>query len=220
MKIKKITTLGILCSLAVITNLLISFPIIPLVSFLRYDPKDIIIVIGGFIYGPLSAMIMSVLTSLIEVFYRNAGGNILIDILMNVISTCSLACVAAYFYKKEHSRKGAIKGLIIGAVLSIAIMCLWNYIVTPIYYGMPREVVAALIVPGILPFNLIKNAINVLVVIYLYKPLVDLLRRNNLANGSEGKVGIAFLIFVIFQNVCIDFSLFLTHNLKGQNILL
>ncbi len=198
MKIKKITTLGILCSLAVITNLLISFPIIPLVSFLRYDPKDIIIVIGGFIYGPLSAMIMSVLTSLIEVFYRNAGGNILIDILMNVISTCSLACVAAYFYKKEHSRKGAIKGLIIGAVLSIAIMCLWNYIVTPIYYGMPREVVAALIVPGILPFNLIKNAINVLVVIYLYKPLVDLLRRNNLANGSEGKVGIAFLIFVIF----------------------
>ena len=198
MKIKKITTIGVLCSLAVITNLLISFPIIPLVSFLRYDPKDIIIVIGGFIYGPLSAMIMSVLTSLIEVFYRNAGGNILIDILMNVISTCSLACVAAYFYKKEHSRKGAIKGLIIGAVLSIAIMCLWNYIVTPIYYGMPREVVAALIVPGILPFNLIKNAINVLVVIYLYKPLVDLLRRNNLANGSEGKVGIAFLIFVIF----------------------
>lgn len=198
MKIKKITTLGILCSLAVITNLLISFPIIPLVSFLRYDPKDIIIVIGGFIYGPLSAMIMSVLTSLIEVFYRNAGGNILIDILMNVISTCSLACVAAYFYKKEHSRKGAIKGLIIGAVLSIAIMCLWNYIVTPIYYGMPREVVAALIVPGILPFNLIKNAINVLVVIYLYKPLVDLLRRNNLANSDEGKVGLAFIIFVVF----------------------
>ena len=198
MKIKKITTLGILCSLAVITNLLISFPIIPLVSFLRYDPKDIIIVIGGFIYGPLSAMIMSVLTSLIEVFYRNAGGNILIDILMNVISTCSLACVAAYFYKKEHSRKGAIKGLIIGAVLSIAIMCLWIYIVTPIYYGMPREVVAALIVPGILPFNLIKNAINVLVVIYLYKPLVDLLRRNNLANSDEGKVGLAFIIFVVF----------------------
>ena len=198
MKIKKITTLGILCSLAVITNLLISFPIIPLVSFLRYDPKDIIIVIGGFIYGPLSAMIMSVLTSLIEVFYRNAGGNILIDILMNVISTCSLACVAAYFYKKEHSRKGAIKGLIIGAVLSIAIMCLWNYIVTPIYYGMPRDVVAALIVPGILPFNLIKNAINVLIVIYLYKPLVNLLRRNNLANSDEGKVGLAFIIFVVF----------------------
>lgn len=198
MKIKKITTLGILCSLAVITNLLISFPIIPLVSFLRYDPKDIIIVIGGFIYGPLSAMIMSVLTSLIEVFYRNAGGNILIDILMNVISTCSLACVAAYFYKKEHSRKGAIKGLIIGAVLSIALMCLWNYIVTPIYYGMPREVVAALIVPGILPFNLIKNAINVLIVIYLYKPLVNLLRRNNLANSDEGKVGLAFIIFVVF----------------------
>ena len=58
--------------------------------------------------------------------------------------------------------------------------------------------VAALIVPGILPFNLIKNAINVLIVIYLYKPLVNLLRRNNLANSDEGKVGLAFIIFVVF----------------------
>lgn len=198
MNIKKLTTLGILCALAIVANLVISFPIIPSVAFLKYDPKDIIIVIGGFIYGPLASMGMSLITSLIEVFYRNAGGNILIDVLMNVISTCSLACIAAYFYKKGHSRKGAIKGLIFGALVSVAIMCLWNYIVTPIYYGMPRDVVAALIVPGILPFNLIKNAINVLIVIYLYKPLVNLLRRNNLANSDEGKVGLAFIIFVVF----------------------
>ncbi|MEI3147733.1 MAG: hypothetical protein V8T10_07240 [Merdibacter sp.] len=38
--------------LAVIVNLLIHFPLIPAVEFLSYDAKDVIIVIGGFIYGP------------------------------------------------------------------------------------------------------------------------------------------------------------------------
>ena len=196
MNIKKLTTLGILCALAIVANLVISFPIIPSVAFLKYDPKDIIIIIGGFIYGPLSAMLMSLLTSIIEVLYRNAGGNILIDVLMNVISTCSLACIAAYYYKKDHSKKGAIKGLIIGGIVSIVAMCLWNYIITPIYYGMPRSVVAAMIIPGILPFNLIKNAVNILIVIYLYKPIVNLLRRNNLANcADQGKITTSIVLF-------------------------
>ena len=53
MSTKKITTVGMLCAMAMIVNVLISFPIVPAVSFLRYDPKDILIVIGGFIYGPM-----------------------------------------------------------------------------------------------------------------------------------------------------------------------
>lgn len=215
MNIKKLTTLGILCALAIVANLVISFPIIPSVAFLKYDPKDIIIIIGGFIYGPFSAMLMSLLTSIIEVLYRNAGGNILIDVLMNVISTCSLSCIAAYYYKKDHSKKGAIKGLVIGGIVSVAAMCLWNYIITPIYYGMPRDVVAAMIIPGILPFNLIKNAINVLIVIYLYKPLVNLLRRNNLANSDEGKVGLAFIIFVAFIIITIILLFLVQYGIIG-----
>ena len=47
MSTKKITTVGMLCAMAMIVNVLISFPIVPAVSFLRYDPKDILIVIGG-----------------------------------------------------------------------------------------------------------------------------------------------------------------------------
>ena len=93
MTTKKITTLGMLCGLAVIVNLLIHFPLIPSVEFLSYDAKDVIIVIGGFIYGAGSAFIMSVITSLLEIMYR--GGNLL-DVLMNVISTCTFACVAAW----------------------------------------------------------------------------------------------------------------------------
>ena len=59
MNTKKITTVGILCAMAMIINLLISFPMVPAASFLRYDPKDIVIIIGGYIYGPMTVVVMS-----------------------------------------------------------------------------------------------------------------------------------------------------------------
>lgn len=183
MTTKKITTLGMLCALAVIVNLLIHFPLIPSVEFLSYDAKDVIIVIGGFIYGAGSAFIMSVITSLLEIMYR--GGNLL-DVLMNVISTCTFACVAAWIYKRDHTRKGAFLGLGIGTVCSVLSMLLWNYIVTPIYFGMPREAVVSILVPGILPFNLLKCGLNTGLTLFLYKPIVGVFRRTSLVEHSSG----------------------------------
>ena len=183
MTTKKITTLGMLCGLAVIVNLLIHFPLIPSVEFLSYDAKDVIIVIGGFIYGAGSAFIMSVITSLLEIMYR--GGNLL-DVLMNVISTCTFACVAARIYKRDHTRKGAFLGLGIGTVCSVLSMLLWNYIVTPIYFGMPREAVVSILIPGILPFNLLKCGLNTGLTLFLYKPIVGVFRRTSLVEHSSG----------------------------------
>ena len=183
MTTKKITTLGMLCGLAVIVNLLIHFPLIPSVEFLSYDAKDVIIVIGGFIYGAGSAFIMSVITSLLEIMYR--GGNLL-DVLMNVISTCTFACVAAWIYKRDHTRKGAFLGLGIGTVCSVLSMLLWNYIVTAIYFGMPREAVVSILVPGILPFNLLKCGLNSGLTLFLYKPIVGIFRRTSLVEHSSG----------------------------------
>ena len=183
MTTKKITTLGMLCALAVIVNLLIHFPLIPSVEFLSYDAKDVIIVIGGFIYGPGSAFIMSVITSLLEIMYR--GGNLL-DVLMNVISTCTFACVAAWIYKRDHTREGAFIGLGAGIVCCVLSMLLWTYIVTPIYFGMPREAVVSILIPSILPFNLLKCGLNTGLTLFLYKPIVGVFRRTSLVEHSSG----------------------------------
>ena len=70
MSTKKITTVGMLCAMAMIVNVFISFPIVPAVSFLRYDPKDILIVIGGFIYGPMTSLLMSFICSIFEIMLK------------------------------------------------------------------------------------------------------------------------------------------------------
>lgn len=182
---KKLTTLGMLCALAIIVNLMIHFPIVPAVSFLSYDPKDVVIVIGGFIYGPSSTILMSAIVSVLELMYR---GGTFIDVIMNMFSTLAFVLPATYMYKKNRTKKSAIQGLLIGIVVNVIVMLVWNYIVTPIYYKMPREAVVALLLPGILPFNLIKSGVNTLITLAIYKPIVSILRKGKfLSNENEDR---------------------------------
>ena len=60
---KRITTVGMLCAIAF---LMVLFFRIPVVLFLSYEPKDVMITIGGFMFGPWTAMVISVIVSFIE----------------------------------------------------------------------------------------------------------------------------------------------------------
>ena len=179
---KKLTTVAMLCAMAVVVNLVIHFPIVPAVGFLNYDPKDIVIVIGGFIYGPMISFVMTVLCAVFDIMFR--GGTI-IDILMNIIATSTFCCTAAYMYKRNHTKKGAVLGLILGMVFMTVSMVLWNYAVTPMYLGIPRSSVIPLLLPGIVPFNLIKSGLNALVALLIYKPIVKALRSSNLVSAGQ-----------------------------------
>lgn len=194
---KNITTIGMLSAMALAVNLLISFPMVPAVAFLKYDPKDIVIVMGGFIFGPMSALVMSVICSVLEILFR--GGTI-IDVMMNVFSTGMFACTAAFLYKKNHSRRGAVMGLLLGTLLSTGSMLLWNYIITPIYFSIPRSEVVKLLLPGILPFNLLKNGLNACITFVFYKGVVKTLRKANLieSNQHETELNVGLILFALF----------------------
>lgn len=208
MSVKKIATIGVLCAMAMVVNVFIHFPLVPAASFMNYDPKDIVIVTGGFIMGPMAVVIMSLICSTLELMFR--GGTV-IDLIMNVFSTCAFACTAAFIYQKKHTKKGALLGLLSGVLVSVAVMMLWNYIVTPIYYQMEREAVIAML-PAIFLFNLLKYGLNAALTLALYKPLVTILRHSALVekHGNEKKNGKGMLILGLFLTltiVCIILSL-------------
>lgn len=207
MNTKKITTVGMLCAMAIIINLMISFPIIPSVSFLKYDPKDIIIVIGGFIFGPLTSLIMSAITSVLEIVYR--GGTIL-DILMNMISTCTFAMTAAYSYKKVHTKKGAIIGLVLGIIACTISMIIWNYVIDPIYFQMPRSAVVTML-PAIALFNIIKCGLNMAITLFLYKPVITILRNTHLVEkhaemSSLSRDMVLLALFILITGIVLILS--------------
>ena len=75
---------------------------------------------------------------------------------------------------------GDFIGLAAGVLLSTGCMILWNYIVTPIYMGIPRDAVASMLLPIFLPFNLIKNGINAILLFIMYSPISLALRKTRL----------------------------------------
>lgn len=178
-KTRKITTVGMLCALAYVV---VVVGRIPLVLFLKYDPKDVIIAIGGLIFGPLTSFLASLIVSFVEMITISDNG--VIGFIMNIISSCSFACTAAFIYKKRRKLSGAIIGLLCGWGTMIIVMMLWNYLVTPIYMGYPREAVVKLLLPAFLPFNLIKGGLNAAITMLLYKPIVTALRRSHLIDAA------------------------------------
>lgn len=197
-KIKKMTTVGMLCAAAYVIMLVGR---IPVVLFLKYDPKDVIIAIGGFVFGPLTAFTISALVGLVEMFTASETG--VIGLVMNIISSCSFACTAAFIYKKAKNIKGAALGLVAGVGVMALVMLLWNYLITPLYMKIPREQVVPLLTSAILPFNLLKGCLNSAIVFLIYKPIVRALRKANLLPPSEStaeaksRVGVILVAVVV-----------------------
>lgn len=178
---RKLTVTAMLAALAFVAVALLRFPV---VLFLSYEPKDVIIAFGGFLYGPLTALAISVVVSLAEMLTISSTG--WIGFVMNVLSSAAFACTAALVYKKKHTLTGAAVGLVLGTLAMTALMLLWNYVLTPLYMGTPRADLAAMLVPVFLPFNLFKGGLNSAIAIYLYRPTVQGLRRVNLFPQSAG----------------------------------
>ena len=190
---KKLTTLAMLCAMAYVVMLVIR---IPVVLFLKYEAKDVIIAIGGFLYGPLASVAVSVITSLAEMLTASNTGPF--GLVMNIISSVSFAAVAALIYQKKRDMGGAVLGLITGIAVMAAMMMLWNYIVTPIYMvGTSRSDVAKMLVPVFLPFNLLKGGLNAAITMLLYKPVVTALRKARLVPEGQNNGGINIGVIVI-----------------------
>ncbi len=193
---KKIALIGLFCAIAYIFTLLGGLLPISVAGFLKYDPKDIIVAIAGFILGPASALAISVLTALLELA-TGVSTTGFYGLLMNIISTASFACISSYIYKKRRTLNGAIIGLVIATLTTTALMLLWNYFVTPFYMHVPREVVASMLPTVFLPFNLIKYGINACFALLIYKPLVNALRKSRLLPNSEGEKSEPKLMIII-----------------------
>ncbi|WP_051353672.1 ECF transporter S component [Atopobium fossor] len=168
---KRIAVTALLCAVSAICTLFLEFPILPGLEFLKYDPSGIVALIGGFAFGPATAAIISVLPYLVH-FATHSG---FYGVIMAIVATISLALPAILIYQRKATLAGALLGMVVGAVCCIVACIVGNLILTPLYMGTSFDDVVALIVPALLPFNLVKILINCVVTAIMYKPITKAL---------------------------------------------
>lgn len=168
---KRIAVTALFCAVAAIATLFLEFPILPGVAWLKYDPSGIVALVAGFVFGPATAAVVSILPYLVH-FATSSG---VYGVIMAVLATFSLVMPASLIYQRKTTQSGAILAMVVGAVVCLAACMVGNLIITPLYTGMPMADVAALIVPALLPFNLLKIGINCVVCALVYKPVTKAL---------------------------------------------
>lgn len=178
-KIKMLSVAAVFTALAYIVVLVFHIK----VQFLTFEFKDAIMTIGAMICGPVYAVAMSVITALIE--FVSIGTTGVYGLIMNIVASIFFTVPASLIYKYKRNIVGASVGLLTSVFTMTAMMLVANLIVTPFYTGMDVASVAGMIPTLLLPFNLTKALLNAGVVLLLYKPLSNMLKKAKLVTMTQ-----------------------------------
>ncbi len=165
---RKLVLMALLIAVSIALVYIVRFPIFPAAPYLEYDPADIPILIGAFAFGPVAGIIIAVIACAVQALTVSAAGGIY-GFIMHLIATSTLVVVASTIYRVRHTRTGAVIGLASGTIAMAGIMMVANHFVTPFYTGAPTEAIDAMLLPIIMPFNLIKAGANSIITFLVYK---------------------------------------------------
>ena len=165
-KTMKLAKMGMLVAISILL-VNIHFPIFGPVAFLEYDPADIPILIGGFAFGPLAGVCITIVTAILQGLTVSAQSG-LYGILMHIVATSTLVLVSSTIYKMKKNRKMAVLGLLCGTLAMTAI--------TPYFMNVPKQAITG-ILPFIVGFNLIKAGVNSVITFILYKKVSKFLHK-------------------------------------------
>jgi riboflavin transporter FmnP len=165
---RNLVIMAFLIAISVVLIYLIHFPIFPAAPFLEYDPADVPILIGTFAFGPLAGFIITVAAAGIQALTVSAQSGVY-GFIMHVLGTSAAVVTAGLIYKKKHTRGGAAIALLCGTLAHSLVMVVANHFVTPHFMGVPTSVVDGMLLPVILPFNLIKAGANAVITFLVYK---------------------------------------------------
>ena len=154
----------------------------------EFDLSALPELIGGFILGPVGAVMIIVVKLGLKLAIQGTESMFTGEI-QNFLLSVAYVLPAVLYYRRHRTKKGAAIGLAIGAVTSVVVAIFTNlYIVFPFYiklYGMNWDGIVAMfsavnpwirdiptmVVFSVVPFNLISRTITAVLAFITYKKL-------------------------------------------------
>ena len=187
--IRYLTVTAMLSAVAYVL-MFIDFPIPFLIpSFIQMDISELPALVGAFAFGPVCGVLICLVKNLLHLFITSTGG---VGELCNFLLGATFVLAAGLIYKHKKSKKSALIGALVGAVLMGIISVSLNYFLTyPIYYNfMSKEAILEAyraIIPSMknilqclicfnMPFTIAKGLICTGVTMLIYKHLSPILK--------------------------------------------
>lgn len=152
---KRLTALA-MC--AAISYVVMVFGRIPIVLFLKFDPKDFVLATTTLVFGLAPSLLVTFVVCLVELFTVSDTG--LLGFFMNLIASSAFIIPLSVMVKDRKDTKRTLLALITSTLIMTVIMLAWNIVITPIYMEVSVEQVMGLLFTAILPFNIFKGLVN------------------------------------------------------------
>ena len=175
-KVIKTAIMAMLTALSVVSVYALRLPLIPAAPFLEYDAADIPVLIGSMLLGPVSGIVTLLAVCAIQALTVSASSG-WIGFVMHFIASGVLVLISSTVYKKKPTSGGLILGLVLGSLAMTAVMIPLNLVFTGIFLGAGTKAVAQMLIPAIIPFNLLKAGINSAVTFAVFTPISKLLKK-------------------------------------------
>lgn len=175
-KIIRLAQMAMLAAVSIVLVAFVRIPLVPAAPFLVYDMADAPILIGTLLFGVIPGLAILLIVSVLQAFLLSPDG--WVGLVMHFVASGALVVITGLLYRRQKKFLDAVIGLALGAVVMTLIMIPMNYIFTVHVYGTPKETVDALMLPGIIPFNLIKGGLNGLLAGLLFKLLSPFFEKN------------------------------------------
>lgn len=167
---RQLVTMALMCAIGVLLSF-IEFPLLPGVTWLKYDASAMPAMVCGFAFGPAAGLSVGVVGAVIH-------GILMADFtgaLMNILVVAGFVLPAALVYRRSRTFRSGVVGLVLSVVAATLMAILGNLLVTPAWLGVPLDAVVAMILPILTPFNLAKGALNAVLTLVVYKSVSNLI---------------------------------------------
>ncbi len=165
---RRLAQVGVLGAVA-FAFMYFDFPLPGFPVFLKYDPSEVPALVAAFALGPGYGVAVESVKALLIGMFRSGTTGGPFGIFMNFLAGVTLVAVAGWYYRVERTKAGALKSLALGVAAMTGVMIAANVVLTPVFYGIPRDQVVALVLPALLPFNLLKGVASSLITFLVYK---------------------------------------------------
>ena len=167
---RQLVTMALLCAIGVLLSF-IEFPLIPGVTWLKYDASAMPAMVCGFAFGAGGGLAVGIAGAIIHgILMADFSGAV-----MNILVVIGFVVPAALVYQHGRTLPRAIIGLIASVVCAVILAIVGNLVITPAYLGVPMDAVIAMILPILVPFNLAKGIINAVLTLAVYKSISNLI---------------------------------------------
>lgn len=166
---------ALFAALSVASLLVFRIPLIPSAPFLEYDMADIVVLLCTLLIGPVSGTVCLFTVCVIQAFLM--GGNGIIGFIMHFGSSGVMVLLFGLICSKQKNIFRLVLGALSATLVMTLLMIPLNLIFTGIFMGTPMQIVRDMLVPAIIPFNLLKGVINCTGAVLLYLMLAPLYKK-------------------------------------------